>query len=332
MFHRIMVPFDGSARATDATAMASHLARRTGASLDLVHIESAEAHEREQEAVDRQMSSELTSARASGLEVETHREVGHVNETIIAACKTSHADLMVLAPHRRNRLSRMLPLGMTEYLLIHSPLPLLICPEQGQRQQSHPTHSLELLHGRDGLVICPLDGSDVAERALPCAIGLARQFERTLLLMRVIMPPQGFASGPQAYAVVRETQCDEEHEACHYLHRMRHRLLHELDTAAVRVETMLLSGSVAEEILGLSVAHEGSVLVMSTHGRSGLSRMVIGSVTSDVVQRTSVPMFVVPAALVFAERRRATASGEVYAMPAAERPTTGSEDADQVPG
>jgi nucleotide-binding universal stress UspA family protein len=264
------------------------------------------------------MSNELTRMSACGLDAHAHIELGQPNETVIAACKELHADLMVLAPHRRNLLSRMLPLGMTEHLLVHSPVPLLICPDRGQADQGqdYPPYSLELLSSRDALVICPLDGSDVAERALPYAIRLAREFERTVLLVRVVPPPHGFASSPQAYDLLREAQRDEEYAALHYLHAIRHRLLHEQQERDVSAETMLLSGDPAAEILGLSRTHETSVLVISMHGRSGLSRMIIGSVAADVVHCSNVPVFVMPSALVFEHASRAAVRGEAYAVPA----------------
>jgi nucleotide-binding universal stress UspA family protein len=317
MFHRILIPFDDSARASDAAAMASHLASRIGASLELVYVESSVPGEPDEEAVDRQMSIELTRMSAYGLDAHTHIEFGQPNETVIAACNDLHADLILIAPHRRNLLSRMLPLGITEHLLVHSPVPLLICPDRGQADQGkdHPPNSLELLSGRDALVICPLDGSDVAERALPYAIPLAREFERTVLLVRVVPPLHGFASSPRAYDLLREAQRDEEHAAVHYLHAIRHRLLHEQQGRGVSVETMLLSGDPAAEILGLSKAHETSVVVMSTHGRTGLSRMIIGSVTAEVVHRSNVPVFVMPSALVFEHASRAAVRSEAYAVP-----------------
>jgi len=316
MFHRIMVPLDGSARASDAADLAAPLAERTGAALDLVQIQRSTLTDRDIEALDTQMGTQLQRLRAHGLHAHAHNEHGRPHETLLAVCAELRADLIVLAPHTRSRLSRILPLGMTEYLLVNSPVPLLVCPD---REQGHPPRSFELLSGREGLVICPLDGSDVAERALPTAIAIAREFERTLLLVRVVPPLHGFAGGPKAYELLGEAQRDEEHAALHYLHSTRHRLAHEDD---VRVETMLLSGDAADEILGLSLAHEASVVVMSTHGRNGLARVMIGSVAAEVIRRATVPVFVVPSARAFDESAHVRATEAAYAVPAAEQITS----------
>jgi nucleotide-binding universal stress UspA family protein len=224
-----------------------------------------------------------------GIDARARVVPGKAHETAVAAAAELEADLIVLAPRARGRLSQALPFGMTEHLLVQSPAPFLVWP---QRERGRPPYSVEFLAGPSGLVLCPLDGSDVAERALPWAIALARELQRTLLVVRVVPPPRTISASPESAALIQATRLEEEHAAIHYLHAVRHRLLHE--EGGVTVETMALTGDAADQILRLSTEHEASVVVISTHGRGGLARMVLGSVAGKVVHFAPVPVLVVP--------------------------------------
>lgn len=303
MFRHIMIPFDGSPGALDAVHIARHLAKRMGASLTLVHVDSDIPIGREPNAVALQMSMLLRQMRRQGINVEMQVEIGSPPEILVAVARTLHIDLLVLAPKHRGMLTRMLPMGVTEHLLVHAPAPLLVWPD---RADSHGAQPFQLLGSPAGLVVCPLDGSAVAERALPLAIALAHEYARTLVLARVVQPIQALGSEPAATYLIREAQRDEEQAAIHYVQGMRHRVRQEAD---VSVEAMLLIGHPAEEILGLSVAHEGSAIVMSTHGRGGWSRVFVGSVAADVIRRSVVPLLVVPPPSAFDETTGGSETG-----------------------
>jgi nucleotide-binding universal stress UspA family protein len=286
----VLVLFDGSAQAGEAVRLAASLARRTGASVELVRIAAGAAmeHDGGAGADDGGMYALVEWMREQGLDARAKLVPGSAHETAVAVAEEREADLIVLAPRARGRLTQALPFGMTEHLLVQSPAPFLVWP---QHEAGRPPYSTELLGGPSGLVLCPLDGSDVAERALPWAIALARELKRTLLVVRVVPASRAIGSSLQAAELIRETQREEEHAAIHYLRALRHRLAHEDD---LTVETMALSGDGADEILRLSTEHEASVVVMSTHGRGGLARVVLGSVAAEVVHFAPVPVLVVP--------------------------------------
>ncbi len=285
MFKRILVPLDGTARADDAARTAQQLAEHTGGSLELVYVETEAGAS--DETLEAQMSRQLRKMTERGVQARAHKETGQPSERIVAASGDLGADLIVLAPHHRGALSRVLPAGITEQLLEQSRVPLLVCPA---REHITASHQREMLSSAAGMVICPLDGSAVAARALPVAIAIAQQFERTLVLARVVEPIQGFGTGPSTHQILREAQREHELEAMRYLHDVRRHLARN----GVTAQSMLLLGDPAEEILGLSAAHETSIVVMSTHGRGGLSRVVVGSVTAEVFKRSTVPIVVVP--------------------------------------
>lgn len=136
-------------------------------------------------------------------------------------------------------------------------------------------------------ILLPLDGSKFSEESLPYAIELAEKFEAELLLVWalhpiVIMSDYGAASY-QAIATM------EEAEAKNYLAQQKKSLREK----GLVVESRIIEGPVADAIIDLSGQEDIDLIVMSTHGRSGLSRWVYGSVATKVLQHAQCPVFLV---------------------------------------
>lgn len=143
-------------------------------------------------------------------------------------------------------------------------------------------------------ILVPLDGSHLAEAALPVAMELASRFDSEITLMRVTRPPYVATSvGGSAYAeMLVEMREQLQSEANHYLRRLQATLRQQ----GHRVHTYVVEGdSAAERILEASLRFDINVIVMSTHGRSGISRWVFGSVADRVLQRSHVPVLLIRA-------------------------------------
>ncbi len=145
-------------------------------------------------------------------------------------------------------------------------------------------------------IIVPLDGSRPAEHALPHAVALARATGSELTLVHVVSIPQ--ATNPVAWGVravsaasaIREEVVDSAHE---YLRSVAQRLGSEASEGmAVAVE--VLEGDAAEAIIVYADQHpEVLMTVMTTRGRSGLTRWVLGSVAEKVLQASPVPLVLI---------------------------------------
>jgi nucleotide-binding universal stress UspA family protein len=136
-------------------------------------------------------------------------------------------------------------------------------------------------------VVVPLDGSELAEQALPHAEAIAHLTGAPLHLVRVIdpthlIPLAGLALHPHASALELLLE-DERIAAREYLQRIEQALLDRQQT--VTVEYRL--GPAAREIL--ATAHSGDLLVMATHGLSGPARWFLGSVAEAAVRHSPVP-------------------------------------------
>jgi nucleotide-binding universal stress UspA family protein len=134
-------------------------------------------------------------------------------------------------------------------------------------------------------ILLPLDGSPLAEQALPYATSLAQRAGARLMLVRAT----------QAQSLLDVDTSDAEGGVVS-------RAEHELEATAARLRDIGhdVDGYVYYErpvlaILDAAQRHQVDLIVMSTHGRSGLGRMVYGSVADDVLRHATVPVLLVPA-------------------------------------
>ncbi len=123
-------------------------------------------------------------------------------------------------------------------------------------------------------ILVPLDGSAVAEVALPHAIEMAKIFQAELILLRVAFVHFLPGSDP----VELESAAVRESEA--YLERVAQRLTAE----GLQVHTVVRYGKAAEEIIDHAAENQVSVIVMATHGRSGVGRWLLGSTAEKVLR------------------------------------------------
>jgi nucleotide-binding universal stress UspA family protein len=132
-------------------------------------------------------------------------------------------------------------------------------------------------------ILVPLDGSELAEAAIAPALEMAQAGSSVLILMRATnarLLPGGDVIGAQILAV-REVE--------DYLGRVKEKLEKQV---AGRIEIHLWYGPAAA-IVEAAKAQKVDVIVMSTHGRSGLGRIIFGSVAESVLRGTRVPIFVI---------------------------------------
>jgi nucleotide-binding universal stress UspA family protein len=133
-------------------------------------------------------------------------------------------------------------------------------------------------------ILVPLDGSVVAEAALKPAVEVARATRAKLVLLRAAQAH----TLPMADPI--EAQVDVMREAQEYLAAARARVL----AAGVGdVEMSAWYGPAVEAIVEAARYRHADIIVMSSHGRSGVSRLVLGSVAESVLRATTVPILLI---------------------------------------
>lgn len=140
-------------------------------------------------------------------------------------------------------------------------------------------------------ILVPLDGSALAEAALIHARAMARHFECKIILLRVVVSPYAIAAPDLILAGYDDGQGNFTKVAQEYLQGVAA----DLQADGLQVCTRTCEGPVAEAIIEHARDDEADMIVMSTHGRGGLSRWVYGSVADRVLQAAPCPVLLVRA-------------------------------------
>lgn len=142
-------------------------------------------------------------------------------------------------------------------------------------------------------ILVPLDASVFAEQALDQASELASAMNATLHLVSIVPPPHVLPvhihKVKELQALMGALQQAEIERRSNYLERKAE----SFNEQGIRVQIDVATGHPAEEILRFSTQDEQTLLVMSTHGRGGLRRILLGSVAMKVVQGTHIPVLLV---------------------------------------
>jgi nucleotide-binding universal stress UspA family protein len=144
-------------------------------------------------------------------------------------------------------------------------------------------------------IMVPLDGSALSEQALPHAAALARQSHAELTLLRVAPPvsEEGIAGDvlPPDWSDLNEQQHTMVTEATNTLQELSINLKFQ----HIAVKTVVAVGQAADRIVDYAQAHDIDLIVMSTHGRTGVQRWLMGSVASKVMAAAPCPVLLVRA-------------------------------------
>jgi len=142
-------------------------------------------------------------------------------------------------------------------------------------------------------VVVPLDGSDVAEEALGQAKSLAQTFNAPIHLIRVVdtyraqaIPATGMALD---YSMLAELAEEEIADAQEYISKS----VESLTGEGLKADGEVLNGPIAQQLV--DAAQPGDVIVMSSHGRTGIKRWFLGSVAEEVIRRANVPVLLIRA-------------------------------------
>jgi len=291
VYKHILVPLDGSTFAEAALPLALALTRKTNASLHLASVVEpipAFAYaEWEPAALDWSTQyldsvAERISANAGG-DVTTAVHSGRVVETLGKEVDELAIDLVVMATHGRGALSRAWLGSVADAFMREAEVPVLfVHPEEGEAPPPETLNDFETL-------LIPLDGSELSESALAHATEFGELFGSAYHLTRIVAYPLEIASPylPHTVQLNQEILADAKDNAAMYLEqeadKMRRRGLRV--TVSVAVDPQAAHGILSEaEEVGCDL------LAMSTHGRTGVSRVVLGSAADKVLRGAKVPV------------------------------------------
>ncbi|MBV8460914.1 MAG: universal stress protein, partial [Candidatus Eremiobacteraeota bacterium] len=137
-------------------------------------------------------------------------------------------------------------------------------------------------------ILTPVDGSPPSDAAVKLAIAMAKAYKAKLLFLHAVAIPLPVhdAGGFAREQIVQEEQTRGDEILGEAMKLAK--------DAGVAAQTQLVGGSVSEAVLTAADEHGCDVIVMGTHGRTGIARAVLGSKTADVIARSPLPVLVAP--------------------------------------
>jgi nucleotide-binding universal stress UspA family protein len=133
-------------------------------------------------------------------------------------------------------------------------------------------------------ILVPLDGSDFSEAVLPHAQSLAQALDAEIVLLHVIVEPAPeFALPTSPLSPPIEVKKEKE-KSREYIKAV----CYKLEQEGLRVTYLIREGAVAETILDAAEVMQADMIAMSTHGRTGLLHLLLGSAAEQVVQKSPI--------------------------------------------
>ncbi len=290
MFEKIVVPLDGSELAEVVLPYAEELMRRLGSQLVLLSVcEGGEGKERAEylDTVVARLKRRAAryAERHPGMPViEPNPEVvileGKPSEGIIDYAEANRIDLTMMATHGRSGIGRWALGSVADKVIRGLSRPVCLIRARGCQSEVHP----DCLVGR---IFAPLDGSEAGEAALPYVEALAARARVEVVLFQVVPKPE--RPGEVTWMEIRKL---EERNARIYLHKVQSNLSNKGITVRSEIE---FGGNPAEQIIEVSARASAAVIAMSTHGRTGVNRLVFGSVAEKVLRAARTPLLLVRA-------------------------------------
>ena len=219
-----------------------------------------------------------------GYSVSSMVRFGDPATEIAEVARYADIDIVAMATHGQTGLRHLLMGSVAEDVLRNLNIPILMIRPTDRAEERVLTRPAE----RRLTALVPLDGSPVAEQALGCATALALH-NGARLVLAAIEPTAGDISLAEVGAMPYWVLADHE-AAIVRLNEYLKQTAERLTRMGLTVETRLAEGSPAEELLRVSAAEQADLIVMTTRGRSGMERLLMGSIAAKVLQNAHVPV------------------------------------------
>ncbi len=208
-------------------------------------------------------------ARAESALIKAVCEEGEPHERIVDLAEAESCDLIVMGRRGLHRLERVFVGSVTSRVIGYSHIDVLVVPR-------------DVVIGWQRVLLAT-DGSKYSKAATERAIDFAGAYGGELMVVSVVdVPPEFYAEAPQIID-------DKINKAEGYVAGVKKRA----DAAGVKTETFVREGEAYRVIVGLAREQNINTIVMGSHGRTGLKRLLMGSVTEKVIGYSPCPVLLV---------------------------------------
>lgn len=290
MVKSVLVPLDGSETAEEVLPYAEALVKQSGGQLFLLtaipdiatsgeYIGQRNIEKEMAEAQD-YLDGKARPLSTAGLRVQATARVGiDVSTVILETCQEHNIDLVAMTTHGRSGVTRWIYGSVADRVLHHTHLPLLLVRSSEDRKSSGAVKN----------ILVPLDGSPLAASILPFVNDIAMGFKARLNFFHAV-PPVGTYPGIATEAIaVAEVLDDLQKQAKEYVDS----LVKDASAQGIDAAGAVAIGFAVDEIINAAAQTSADLVALSTHGRAGLGRWIMGSVADAVLRRSHLPCLIV---------------------------------------
>ena len=282
-YRRVLVPLDGSYLAEKAIPYAKAIALNTGSELTLFTVipTSSEKRDRPMKAY---MDINAKALKSQRVKVATAIAYGNAADEIIKFADKSKVDLIIISTHGRSGIKRWMLGGVALKLLYGTCVPVLLVKSKASKISKVAFKKM----------LVPLDGSPFSEASIPYVKELAKGTGGEIVLLRVSEPPVLPADRSPAIKPSWEEYRDIlmaeiQRQALEYLQKVKT----ELEKSGAKVRAQAILGKATESISQVAQKEDVNLIAMTTHGRTGISRWVYGSVATRIVEESLQPILLI---------------------------------------
>ncbi len=283
MYSRVLVPLDGSSLSERVLPQAQHLAESFNAQINLVYAVPHGGDEIPGKITDevRGEGESYLQRIADSLPAELKPscvvKAGQPAEVILKQAEAQEGTIITMATHGYSGVQRVLLGSIAHKVVQAANMPVLLIPAGARSPDGGPV-KLEK-------VVVPLDGSPLAEQVLPIVVSLCKTLNMELVLLRAYHP-----NFPGSTIRMREVSKIVRESAEIYIKSKAEELEGE---GLERVSYAALRGIPAQQITDFAIEAPNSITAMCTHGRHGVGRWLLGSVTEAVIHSSQEPVLVI---------------------------------------
>jgi len=278
-YRKILVAYDGSPSAQNALSLASQLAREDKSWIKVLAVVPPYQGDLEligvsdiKEAITGPGQQLLAEARKladrEGVHILTNLEQGEPYEQIVHVAEEEGCDLIVMGRRGKGTVERALIGSVTARVIGHTGKDVLVIPENGSLSWEN--------------ILLATDGSTCSDNALARSLEIAQERKAKLNAVSVVYTNDEF------YAVGQEVVKELYQEADKVLDKVRKWA----GDLGVQTELFVRDGEPHQAITTLAEEISASLIVMGSHGRKGLTRLLMGSVTERVIGYADCPVLV----------------------------------------
>lgn len=272
---RILVPLDGSPLSEAIIPLATALARGHRAEVLLVRARRRQGFPEAEVAAHEEAETYLAliakKLAAYGVPARWMVCCDEPDRAIADAARDNAVDLVTMSTHGRGAVTR----SVAEGVVRQAPVPVLLV--RGQ---------LVWQRGEIGKIVVPLDGSGLSASILPLVAQLAEPFDFTIDLLRAVEPLPAYAVVEISAAKTEEMRQLEATDAGSYLAKVAG----PLNAQGLRVTRSIGYGPAVDVIVRHAGEAGAGLIAMSTHGHTGVGRLLLGSVADRVLRAAPVPV------------------------------------------